>query len=163
MSEDWESVTKIGSKTRGGAGASERERVLKGSALTAAQRSGAAISSEKKFGGTNAASANTAGQRLTKVANSDDIVKPPSDDKELAQNIQTYRKQQKGAKGETMTQKELATKANLPLAEVSRMESTGKTTDPKIQEDYVRKLEKALNVHLRGALVGQPKIGKKKV
>jgi len=55
MSEDWNSVTRIGSKVRAGGGTvTDRERVVKGkSALNAAQRSGAIIGTEKKFGTAN--------------------------------------------------------------------------------------------------------------
>jgi len=58
MSEDWDSVTRIGSKARGpGAGGVERERVVKGkSALNAAARSGAIIGSEKKYASANTVS-----------------------------------------------------------------------------------------------------------
>ena len=58
MSEDWDSVTRIGSKVRSGGGAvQDRERVVKGrSALNAAARSGAVIASEKKFGTANTVS-----------------------------------------------------------------------------------------------------------
>jgi hypothetical protein len=53
MSEDWESVTKIGSKVRG-PGVANRETTIKGkSALNAAARSGAIIGTEKKFASAN--------------------------------------------------------------------------------------------------------------
>ena len=75
MSDDWESVTKIGSKVRAGGGSVAKEKVIKGeSALNAARRQGAAITTEKKF-----ASANT-------------VVRLPPHSKPLISPLQTNEK-----------------------------------------------------------------------
>ena len=57
MGDEWDSVTRIGSKNRIGAGGGPRETVVKGkSALNAAMRSGGIVATEKKFGAGNAVS-----------------------------------------------------------------------------------------------------------
>jgi len=160
MSEDWDTVTKIGSKARGGA-AGPREKVIRGeSALNAARRQGAAIATEKKFGTTNTTQKGaTEGQHLTKVDRSDDIVKPKTVGKEIGTAISTTRIASKNAKGGTMTQKDLATLINETPATVAKFESGEAAPN----EQILSKMEKALKVHLRGKNIGQPKtFGKKK-
>lgn len=55
MDNDWDAVTRIGSKVRSGGGAAaDRERVVKGkSAINAANRAGAVIGTEKKYATAN--------------------------------------------------------------------------------------------------------------
>ena len=65
----------------------------------------------------------------------------------------------KNQKGNTMTQKDLAVKANVDVAAVAALERTG-ADFPSM--DVVLKLQKAANVRLTGANIGEPMLGGKK-
>jgi len=158
MSEDWEAVTKIGSKVRAGA-AGPKEKVIRGeSALNAARRTGADIATDKKFGGTNSRTG-TEGQHLTKVDRSDEIVKPKTVGGAVADAIKKARAAAKNDKGTPMTQKDLATKINQTPTVVADFERGVAPPSEKILGD----MERVLKVQLRGKNIGEPKTyGKKK-
>ncbi|KAL2045559.1 hypothetical protein N7G274_001987 [Stereocaulon virgatum] len=120
MSDDWDTVTKIGSKVSGGA--SQRETVVRGKgALNAAQRTGAIVGTEKKFAtGNTVNKAGSEGQRLTKVDRADDIVAPQKVPAEIGQNIRNRRSKEGPYK---MTQAQLAQKVNAQANDIKLLES----------------------------------------
>ncbi|TLD32512.1 Helix-turn-helix type 3 [Venturia nashicola] len=156
--DDWDTVTKIGSKARGPGGAA-KEKVIRGeSALNAARRQGADIATEKKFGGTNS-KGGSEGQHLTKVDRSDEIVKPKTIGTKVGDAIKKARGEAKNDKGGPMTQKDLATKINQTPTIVADFERGSAPPNEKILID----MEKVLKVYLRGKNIGEPKVfGKKK-
>jgi len=157
--QDWDAVTKIGSKVKAGGASASKEKVIRGeSALNAARRSGAAIATEKKFGSTNSRGA-PEGQHLTKVDRSDEIVKPKTIGSNVADAIKRARAAAKNDKGSAMTQKDLATKINSTPAIVAEFERGSAAPNEKVLSD----MERVLKIHLRGKNIGEPKtLGPKK-
>lgn len=174
MSDDWDTVTKIGSKTRTGGGAGPRQTVVKGkSALNAAARQGNIIGTEKKYASANSVSNIPAhrpqckrpqlidmlnaqknaveGQHLTKVDRSDDIVKPKTIGQELGKRIGEIRHSQ------GLSQKDLAEKCHIPLKDFKEIEAGRASRD----QNVMNMLENKLNVRLQGSGFGEPKFKKK--
>lgn len=105
------------------------------------------------------AGSNPEGQRLTKVDRSDGPVATKKVPEEVAKALAGARNGLKNQKGTTMTQKDLASKANVDVKHVADLERTGADFPPM---DTVLKLQKAANVRLTGTDIGGPMLGPKK-
>lgn len=105
------------------------------------------------------AGANPEGQRLTKVDRADGPVATKKVPEDVAKALSQARNAMKNQKGQTMTQKDLASKANVDVKYVADLERTG-ADFPAM--DVVQKLQKAANVRLTGSNIGDPMLGKKK-
>lgn len=78
---------------------------------------------------------------------------------EVAKALAAARNNMKNQKGNTMTQKDLAVKANVDQKMVADLERVG-AEFPGM--DVVLKLQKAANVRLTGSNIGEPMLGPKK-
>lgn len=93
------------------------------------------------------------GQHLTRVDRSDDIVKPKLIDRSIGTLIMNRRNEE----AYKMTQKELATKCSTNSGVIQGFESGTAISDQKV----LSTIERVLNIHLRGAKMGEKKDEKK--
>lgn len=176
--EDWDSVTKIGSKTRVGGVA--RETIIRGkSALNAAQRSGAVLATEKRFGAGNAVCLPSfpsfflsAAQAIilsiitfTFILIPNQSSKPGIEGQHLTKvdrsddiikpvtvgkEVGSIISERRQKIEPKMTQKDLATKCNTTQSIIADFERGSAAPDQKL----LAKMERVLGIRLRGSNIG---------
>jgi len=145
MSDEWDTVTKIGKNVSGGGARASVARSQ--SEINAARRSGALVSTDKKYVTGNKTS-DPNGQRLTKIDRENEVAPPPKIDASVGKAMAKAR----GEKTPPMTQKDLATKVNEKPSVINDYES-GRAVP---SQQVLAKLERALGVKLRGKDIGTP-------
>lgn len=148
---DWDTVTVIGKNARIGGGGPRQNVARTTGQLNEARRSGAVVSTEKKYGTTNKSN-NPEGQRLAKLDDIDDVVQNKKLDLNVGKAIGKARQEKK------LTQKDLATKVNEKPQIINDYEA-GRAIP---NQQLLGKLERALGVKLRGKNIGEPLFAKKK-
>nr|AEH41465.2 multiprotein bridging factor 1 [Endocarpon pusillum] len=147
MSDEWDTFTHIGQSRSGGGGAPRSKTIKSKAELNAAMRSGD-VSSQKRFGSANSKS-DPEGQRLTKIANTDGIIKPNSSN--VHPDAKTVPGKARAAKG--WEQKDLARLCNIDVSIVQKFEAGKETPSQKA----LGAMERHLGISLRGDTFGKEK------
>lgn len=97
---------------------------------------------------------------MAAVDRDDGIVATKKVSDEAAKALILARNNLKNQKGETMTQKDLANKANVDIKVVKDLERVD--ADRPLDDKIIKRVEKAANVKLSGKNIGDPVFGPKK-
>ncbi|KTW25866.1 hypothetical protein T552_03140 [Pneumocystis carinii B80] len=145
---DWDSVTKIGR------GVHSRTTAVKAvNGINEARRLGVVVNIEKKFyAGSNKAHKTTESQKIAKIDRENDIVPIKTSGREVGLAISKAR-QEKNIK-----QSEFAQKICEKVSVINDYEN-GKAIP---NQQILAKMEKVLNVKLRGSGIGQPLVCSKR-
>ncbi|KAL1746986.1 multi protein bridging factor 1-domain-containing protein [Schizophyllum fasciatum] len=147
MSDDWNSTTVIGYKRQ------TAKVTKKDSDLNAARRSGAVVGTDKKItAGANKAHAGTDHQRIAKLDRENEVAPPSKVAPSVGRAMQAARQELK------LSQKDIAQKVNEKPSVIQDYESGRAVPNPQI----LGKLERALQVKLRGSDIGAKLGGPKK-
>jgi len=147
---DWDSVTTVRKHRVPDRPTVVRDKKL----LNAAHRSGADIQTEKKFGGANSTNRGIENQHLTKVDRSNEIIKP----KVVGILVGKAIEQARLKLDHPLTQTQLAIKISETPSVIALYERGLAAPNQRI----LAKLERLLQVHLRGENIGLPKGNKQR-